>query len=388
MSLNHSPAVVRDGLIMYYDTGNTKKSFKGKPTTNLVVTAPLTITTYAYCSGPVATVVEDATGALRTVNRYTITVGGGGLAQRARVVITPTTTGVNYAFTCKIKYNGGAAGVSWYGPDASKGNPEPTNNTYTTNTTSYTAIGNGWYLAKEEFSFATNPTGGGWLCYGPVNAALGETFDVYEEQFEVQQYATPYENGTRSATQSILDITAKHTLNVGSLAWSSSNSPVFNGTSSYLYSTGALNGFLTNGITITAMFKLNANPSGFSQIFGDSGIAGAIYVRSNGNIFGQLSITGTGNVLSGDFTPTLGTWYEATVAWSFGGTVKLYVNGTLRTQSAAASNTLSAFGGTSAGFYSGTYLNYDLGLAQIYNRELTAAEISQNFFARRGRFGL
>ena len=36
MSLGHSPKIVTDGLVFYYDMANTKKSWKGEPTTNLI----------------------------------------------------------------------------------------------------------------------------------------------------------------------------------------------------------------------------------------------------------------------------------------------------------------------------------------------------------------
>jgi len=36
MSLSHSPKVVTDGLVFYYDMNNTQKSWKGRPTTNLL----------------------------------------------------------------------------------------------------------------------------------------------------------------------------------------------------------------------------------------------------------------------------------------------------------------------------------------------------------------
>ncbi len=35
MSLSHSPKIVTDGLAFAYDMDNTKKSWNGKPTTNL-----------------------------------------------------------------------------------------------------------------------------------------------------------------------------------------------------------------------------------------------------------------------------------------------------------------------------------------------------------------
>ena len=72
MALAHSPQVVTNGLVYYHDMGNTQKSWKGAPTTNLVVTTPYTLTTYNSCTGPVSTTnVLDATGQPRTVNRYT-----------------------------------------------------------------------------------------------------------------------------------------------------------------------------------------------------------------------------------------------------------------------------------------------------------------------------
>jgi hypothetical protein len=36
----------------------------------------------------------------------------------------------------------------------------------------------------------------------------------------------------------------------------------------------------------------------------------------------------------------------------------------------------------------GRYFNGRIGLAQLYNRALSAAEIRQNFYALRGRFGV
>ena len=36
MSIGHSPKIVTDGLVFYYDMENTKKSWKGEPTTNIV----------------------------------------------------------------------------------------------------------------------------------------------------------------------------------------------------------------------------------------------------------------------------------------------------------------------------------------------------------------
>ena len=39
MGLAHSPSIVTDGLVFYYDQANTKKSWKGAPSDNIFKTA-------------------------------------------------------------------------------------------------------------------------------------------------------------------------------------------------------------------------------------------------------------------------------------------------------------------------------------------------------------
>ena len=121
MSAHIGPEIVNDNLVFKYDMANTQKSWKGAPTANRVVTIPYASTVYTACSGPVSTTVTDATGQSRTVNRYTITSTGG--TPRARIVATGLTTGVNYTYSLKIKYNGSGATQSSYYIDSSKGNP-------------------------------------------------------------------------------------------------------------------------------------------------------------------------------------------------------------------------------------------------------------------------
>lgn len=90
---------------------------------------------------------------------------------------------------------------------------------------------------------------------------------------------------------------------------------------------------------------------------------------------------------------TASTWTNITIQYSFSTnrTITYYRNGNLMS-TATGSNTNAftwtslVFGninGGSAGWYSGK-----ISTIRIYNRALTAAEISQNFNALRGRFGI
>ena len=86
-------------------------------------------------------------------------------------------------------------------------------------------------------------------------------------------------------------------------------------------------------------------------------------------------------------------WYQVVGTYTTGSR-KLYINGVLvssDTQTGtiatnASGMSLGAFGGTSgtnAYFYNGS-----LSICRVYNRELSAAEILQNFNAMRGRFNV
>ena len=87
-------------------------------------------------------------------------------------------------------------------------------------------------------------------------------------------------------------------------------------------------------------------------------------------------------------TVDIGSWQMCVLSWN-ATTASFYKNGVLR-------NTLSYTRGsvTTATYYIGAshanprFLNGRIATAQIYNRALTQAEVSQNFNALRGRFGI
>lgn len=86
-------------------------------------------------------------------------------------------------------------------------------------------------------------------------------------------------------------------------------------------------------------------------------------------------------------------WYQIVGTYTSGSRI-LYINGT-QVNSDGRTGTLSVnSGGMSVGVYGGYigsrgyYYNGNLAICRVYNRVLTAAEISQNFNALRGRFGI
>lgn len=102
------------------------------------------------------------------------------------------------------------------------------------------------------------------------------------------------------------------------------------------------------------------------------------------------SVNGVDVGVSSTVTPVLSTWYHVSATNDTTPVFKIYINGTLKNTS-TYSGTLSTSGTTG---WIATYrdlifpMNGNIAFLQIYNRTLTATEISQNFNATRGRFGL
>jgi len=85
-------------------------------------------------------------------------------------------------------------------------------------------------------------------------------------------------------------------------------------------------------------------------------------------------------------------WYQVVGTFS-SGRRRLYINGVLVNSDTQAGTIQNNTGGMSVGAYGGTtgingyYYNGSLAICRVYNRELSAAEVLQNFQAQRTRFG-
>jgi hypothetical protein len=169
---------------------------------------------------------------------------------------------------------------------------------------------------------------------------------------------------------------------------------VFDGTDDYVNFPGTASGILDFG---TGNFSLCCWIKPGSGISGD----GIINKRSGGrgyrlDIYSSLGIRmlvvgdAGGVVVTANQIYNVGTWYYV-VGVAENNTLKLYINSTLQTQTASYSGTLSNSGVLEIGrMDANNDLSLDASVAQasIYNRALSAAEVSQNFNALRSRYGI
>ena len=399
-----------DALVFAYDTGDTRNSYKGEPTVNYVP-GTYAYSLYAYASGPVNTTVLNENNKSITAKRYTIT----NTVNTARAAIFPTglTTGVAYTFSFKWKYNGTTTTSPSIGVSAYKGNPETNNNGFSSETQDTVSIGNGWYLTTYTFVFSSNPTGACMLTFG-INTGsntsyLGETFDIYEAQFEIKDHRTPFVNGTRSATQGLLDLTGNTSIDLTNAGFNSNAEIDLDGTSGYLET------------PISSLFNLNAKNFSIETVFyGDpsldsankyTGIVTLIDAANSDRMFiGGLrsALTGLAGLytvndgIAGFITDAYSGYTYGSYDYTYPGkythlvymtdytntTQRLYINGELY-----ATKSSNTFTNTDCRIRIGRnevneYLNGKVDVVKFYNRALTADEVRNNYRHYKTRFNI
>lgn len=395
--LVHSPQVVCNGLVFCYDMSNTKKSWIGKPTSNLIVTTPLGLGVYAYASGPVSTpsVIKDD-WMPGTVNRYTITAA----TNTARARIIPTlTVGQTYSLSFKVKYNGSNTTTpSWYA-SAYKGYPEATGaNTLTNEVFKATPLANNWWLYTYTFTVSASATNASTLCYG-INTGtdtnyLNQTFDVCEEQFEVG-YPSAYINGSRSTTQALNDLVGGHTITVNSLTYNSDGSFQWNGSGRQsVDSTSADFAVGTLDFSMSAWYMpITATTYPHVLVLGTQAAGMCLKTWRDGiGNDNKVYVFGGGGTYNSDSTVT--DWYVTKNVWNHltvtrsGGVMYCYLNGVLKGSYSNPYSVTSTNLTVGDGVSVSEFVTKRIENVSFYNRALTTTEVLQNFNALRGRYGL
>lgn len=393
MSLSHSPSVVTNGLVFYYDANNTKKSWKGAPTTN-VISSDFDTTFETLADGNSAGFSNQlGTGnylGVSSVRGYTSNkslkinngTGGTGRVYRTFSVLLGEYSSVSawvYSTTAgpflTLEYSGG--NYNW-GVDQIK-------NTHT---------GSGWELLYVSTTgTATSNTTGYYFLYPGV-----DNRDTYWDliQVEKKQYPTPYVNGTRSNTQSLVDLTNNNTITVSSLTYNIDGTFSFDGINNYatfgdaaaIHNIGG-----TSAITVEAWVKYNSyvgnNGAQPYSVVTHKGTPWT-WLMENPSNTGRIrfTIAGADVTCSDTSTHPLNTWMQWVGIYD-GAFMRFYRDGVLKNSVAATgtlgTNTVAA----TLGEYQGTYrMNGSISSVKIYNRALPASEVRQNFSALRGRYGI
>jgi hypothetical protein len=130
--------------------------------------------------------------------------------------------------------------------------------------------------------------------------------------------------------------------------------------------------------------------------FGDGQVRPYYYwmiTVNNSNFLQFWAYDGTNRSISYNVALSTNTWYNAVITYNSGNCI-LYLNSTsVATGTVITANRSDPSAYTRLGYITwasgpSNYLSGNIAVSQIYNRALTAQEVTQNFNALRGRYGI
>jgi hypothetical protein len=213
---------------------------------------------------------------------------------------------------------------------------------------------------------------------------------------------SPFVAGTRSTSNNIVDLTGRSTTTAGSLTYNSDNTFNFDYTGPGFVSVPLATAFnKTEGTINLWLYPTRYNGGNGYFVNREDATANAVdwlwigpYSDSFYFRIGNGSDCCSNDLAFGSFSSVvpLNTWVNMCFTWKANNTSAIYKNGVLYTSRSIgaipntnpASNGRFGFGHANAD----NYYNGKMPVAQIYNRQLTAAEVLSNFNALRGRYGI
>lgn len=391
MGLGHNTTIARSGLVFYYDASNTQKSWRGAPTTNLIQSPTnATWNLYAFTEGGASASSSDEVQS----NGYTakvvnVTAGAGGYTnvQLYSNGIYTMTGGLTYSVSCMIWASTTCSiriGVIKNGSPWTDYIPLTVKN-----------LSPGWNSISTSGSFGSTVTDGRFqLDFGL--APNNTTLKVMSPQLEQNSFATPFVNGTRSNTQAILDLTNNNTITANSLTYNADGTFSFvRASSNYLNISGNTDTrFQNSRQTLSAWVNISSTgPNGYSELWNNGGNQG-MTIQWRAGAIGFFIYNGSYLDYPVSVTNALNTWMNITcVIDNVARVMILYKNGVLVGTSPQWSlytppNGNVHIGGNFATGNGGDFTQGSIPTVQLYNRELTATEVLQNFAAQRDRYGI
>jgi hypothetical protein len=403
MGVFAGPEISNDGLVLALDAGNSK-GFDAYE--NLMTNSQLGTTLLNDGGGVTLTTdtsIINPFGAYDGVLKCVHTTQTPGYFRRGQNM--SLTAGVTYTFSFFFK-NGTV--VSPYGQNRLNigllaSTYSPTFDETGQGLNQNTPVGDGWY--RQVFTFTSSYTQTYQVDFNQtVNQTPIGTYYLYGFQLEIGSTASTYyptTASTKTRGSTLIDISGRG--NTGTLTngptYSSANggSIVFDGTNDYVTCGNILN-FTTENFSFNIFFYLTStttNSVGQGPILFYKGAfnSNGYYIQLTQNNPSQAAFitnqSGVNQMTISSLSIVVGAWNNIFVTRS-GSSVKIYINGVDATSSAATHiNPASSTDNFQLAAYStGIFANTRIASFQAYNRALTAAEVSQNFNALRGRFGI
>ena len=246
---------------------------------------------------------------------------------------------------------------------------------------------------------ANQPNGyiGFTIWYNGGTSGTNSYIDISNIQIEKISHATPFVNGSRSNTASLIDLKQSTNIDVSNLSFNSTAQPTFDGTDDHV-DTGLTRGDLGDSFTLIAYYKFTGSTSRtYTPIFGGNESSTEFFIGKNtgntnigvqdGNYSGSF-VTGS-NAWDGNYHQIVYTYQLVGSSTSTSGTGKIYLDGVLKsTGSFTKCNTAEQIRVGHESESGGYRFIGDIPRACIYKRALSAEEVMQDFNAHKKRFNI
>lgn len=414
MGLYRGPKIIRDGLIFGYDSDDRSERFyKGEPTTNLYpgpsVPGNYFISAYngnyGFGSGTnMQWVIDNSNQPINNIDVQKVSLITGTSTQIMYIEWTGLIGRYNLTFlanevrslsfyyygtygTQLTPYFGGSSGFIMSSESAISGNGSTSLN--------IKVEANKWNRISIQITntlSSSNNFGWGWMILhsNQENATLStsEYYKFTGIQVEIKSHSTQFTTNSRTATDSLLDLTKNYTIDLTNTKFDSTAHPYFNGGTGEKIITN-----LTDQLTdfTACVWYKDLGSTGYGRLLDKQYSDGFTIMResSNANRWGG-SILNSTSPYGIYLTLPDGKWHYI-VTMRSGSTHYLYGDGIDNKISETCSTTALSAYSLAIGSWSSTngsaqsFKGY-APVVQVYNRALSEDEIQQNYNALKNRF--
>ena len=371
--------VATEGLVFAYDTGDTVNSYKGEPTENIHPEPQLNNWDIRQAD---LTYTDDYVEI-----RTTASDNYSGIHDTINVV-----SGSTYTMSYYYKHISGTPRIG--GHVNTSATIRIDRGTVSNNTFTDVPDDGEYHLVEETFTMGTS--GNLSFYIQPGRGLYEETVGrvrrggKYGVQFEEKDHATPFVNGTRSVSGSLLDLTGNSTIDLTNTGFDSDAQIVFDGTD---------NSAAITGLTISAQQDKSYEavirvPVGHNQtgtiIGGQQNTSNVFQIQSN-----EIIRAGEDDeFIFASSSISVGEWHHVAYTFEFDGTdayQKLYLDGEItseRTKITFIDTYIESTQYLGYEYRFNEYFNGDISVCKVYNRALTADEVRNNYRHYKNRFNI
>lgn len=394
MAIRNNPGTISSNLRFAYDIADTRNSYAGEPTTNLLAYSQPT--NGIWNTNGAGTIITQNFGFSPIGTLNSSLVEDNQSSGNAPFCFYQFSVSANTTYTVSVWAKITKANTNWglymY---------EMVANVSLINSINFTSLTPGVW-SKVSFTFTTDSNTSQiapHILNGAGAASSDDKVEIWGIQVEQKPQATttiPTFGSTlsRSVTNSLFDISGYGaSLDMSNMSFDSNSNPTFDGSNDYIPVAHA-NSPITNK-SYEIVFKPTSIPASntFRSIWqksdnwnGDTGIS-MQFIYNNFTFSYGASWGGSVALAPISSYITANNWYHVvgTVSGN-GGTATMYINGSVAGTGTAGTPTTTA--GLTIGLGNGGSLLGDMPIFRMYSETLSAAQVQQNYLAYKKRFGI